>query len=132
MYFLYIVDLCPASSNLTFCFLAASVLILRSDLSALLLFVIVDSTSVPSGVAPMGLRILAFSAGGRFQWGLLAIHKISEPNMTSKRPRQLTKVASGGDALYAGLFLCRGKKKYKVRKSCFKDNPGLKQQSPAR
>lgn len=60
---------------------------------------------MPSGVVPMGLRILAFSAGGRFQWGLLAIHKIREPNMTSKRPRQLTKVASGGDVLYAGFFL---------------------------
>lgn len=126
MYFLYIVDLCPASSNLMFCFLAASVSPLRSDLSALLLFVIVDSTSVPSGLAPMGLRILAFSAGGRFQWGLLAIHKISEPNTTSKTPRLLTKFASGGDALYAGFFLWKGKKKEEVRKDCFKDNLGLK------
>lgn len=45
--------------------------------------------------------------------------------MTSKRPRQLTKVASGGDALYVGFFLWKGKKKEEVRKDCFKDNPGL-------
>lgn len=43
--------------------------------------------------------------------------------MTSKRPRQLTKVASGGDALYAGFFLWKGEKK---KVNCLKDNPGLK------
>lgn len=114
MYFLYIVDRWPASSSLRFCFLAASLLILRSGLSALLPSVIVDSASAPSGVPPMGRRTLAFSSGGRFQWDLLAIHKISAPNMTSKRPRQLTKVASGGDALYAGFFLWKGEKKRSV------------------
>lgn len=43
--------------------------------------------------------------------------------MTSKTPRQLTKVASGGDSLYAGLLRLWKIKKNKV--SCFTDNPGL-------
>lgn len=40
---------------------------IRSDLSALPPSVIADSASVPSGVPPVGSRVLAFSSGGRFQ-----------------------------------------------------------------
>uniref|UniRef100_A0A8C3XL78 Uncharacterized protein n=1 Tax=Chelydra serpentina TaxID=8475 RepID=A0A8C3XL78_CHESE len=49
------VDLCPTSSSLRFRFLAAaSLLNSTSDLSVLLQSVIVDSSSVPSGVPPFG------------------------------------------------------------------------------
>lgn len=44
--------------------------------------------------------------------------------MTIKRPRQLTKIASGGDELYTVLFLWEEKKK---KDNCFKDNSGLSQ-----
>lgn len=75
-----------------------------SDMAATVL-VLTDAVSV----LYRGCRICSL---GLFQEGRVAIHSMNAPNTAISNPSTLTNVASGGESLYFGSFLCDCKTKH--------------------
>lgn len=100
-------------------------LVWSSDL--LFLFLTSELASVPSDSSDWGSTLVLSSplssvcgvcmiwSLGRFQDGWVEIQRIRAPKHTRRTPRTFTKVASGGESLYFGLFLCYDKQKGSYR-----------------
>lgn len=71
-----------------------------------------------SSPPPLVCRVCKSWSLGRFQDARVAIQRIRAPNATRRTPRTLTKTASAGESLYAGLRLSNANEKWKWNQRC--------------